>query len=55
MTGTEGVFHEGELAFREDVSMIHNPYDKYSDCWYIWNDGWKQAWWKAGENTWRPK
>jgi hypothetical protein len=40
----EGVFHEGELAFSSGIPMIDNPYVKYSDCWYRWQDGWKQRW-----------
>ena len=32
INGTEGVFHEGEVAFGDGIPMIDNPYLRYSDC-----------------------
>jgi len=46
---------EGKKAFRDDISMSQNPYDKYSDEWCWWNLGWKDEWWDEGKNTWRPQ
>jgi hypothetical protein len=47
-------FEEGKKAFRNNLSLIDNPYPRYTSEYDWWNLGWKDEWWDEGKTTWRP-
>ncbi len=44
---------QGAKAFSDGEPLINNPYLRYTHDWDLWNEGWRDEWWRTA--TWRPR